>query len=207
MTQIFTAEGERIPVTVVEVPSNTIVSLRTLERDGYTAVQVGLEEAKEKHTNKAMKGHFEKHGVPAFRILQEFRVSPEIVEAATVGSTVDLDIFEVGMKVDVTSTSKGKGFQGVMKRHHMSGMQATHGTHEKRRNVGSIGNRKTPGRTFKNKRLPGHMGDKRVTIQNIKVAEMDLGERIILLAGTVPGARGALVTIRPAVKGQGKSAV
>ncbi|MDF1563522.1 MAG: 50S ribosomal protein L3 [Deltaproteobacteria bacterium] len=202
MTQIFDATGERVPVTVLEASPNMVTAIRTLEHDGYTAVQLGFEDVKDKHLTRPMKVKFEKAGVAPKRVLREFRVDASVLEGLELGATIDLGIFEAGMLVDVTATSKGKGFQGVMKRHHMAGMRATHGTHEKRRNPGSIGNRKSPGRTFKNTRLPGHMGAKKITTQNLKVVEVDTNKGIILIKGTVPGGRNALVTIRPAIKGQ-----
>jgi large subunit ribosomal protein L3 len=202
MTQIFDEAGERIPVTVLKVEPNLITALKRIEPDGYTAVQLGIEPVKEKHLTRPMKVAFEKKGVAARRILREFRVSPEEIESYEVGGTIDASIFEPGMRVDVTATTKGKGFQGVIRRHRMAGMRATHGTHEARRNPGSIGNRKSPGRTFKNKRLPGHMGQRRVTTQNVQVVEVDAAAGVLLLKGAVPGSKNAVVSIRPAIKGQ-----
>ncbi|RMG10341.1 MAG: 50S ribosomal protein L3 [Deltaproteobacteria bacterium] len=202
MTQIFDAAGERIPVTVLKVEPNLITALKRIDRDGYTAVQLGIEPVKEKHLTRPMKAAFEKQGVAPRRFLREFRVSPEEIENYEVGGSIDVSIFEPGMRVDVTATTKGKGFQGVMRRHGMAGMRATHGTHEARRNPGSIGNRKSPGRTFKNKRLPGHMGQRQVTTQNVQVVEVDATEGVLLLKGAVPGSKNAVVRIRPAIKGQ-----
>jgi large subunit ribosomal protein L3 len=201
MTQVFTEDGTRIPVTVVEAEPNVVVALRTPEKDGYAAVQLGYGEAKKKHLTRPEIGHLEKAGGELRRHLREVRVDAADLEGLEPGAAVRVDIFEPGMKVDVTAISKGKGFQGVMKRHGMAGMRATHGTHEKRRNPGSIGQRKTPGRTFKNKRLPGHMGHKRVTTQNLVVVEVDAEQNVLLVKGTIPGSRGALVLLRPAVKG------
>ena len=200
MTQIFEADGTRVPVTVISAEPNVIVGLRTLEKDGYAAVRLGVGDLAEKHATKPLAGEFKKAGIPLKRLVRELRVDPSELEALEVGGTVGVDIFEKGMLVDVTGTSKGKGFQGVVKRHHMKGMRATHGTHEARRNPGSIGNRKTPGRTFPNKRLPGHMGHLRVTTQNLTVAQVDAQSGVVLIKGTVPGARGGMVLIRPAVK-------
>lgn len=206
MTQIFDDAGNRIPVTVVEVEPNLVVGLRTPEKDGYSAVRLGIGAVKEKHLKRPLKGEFEKNGVEPRRTIREIRVSPEELEGVEVGQTVGVEIFEAGVLVDVTGITQGKGFQGVMKRHGMAGMRATHGTHEARRNPGSIGNRKTPGRTFKNKRLPGHMGHRRVTTQNLKVVEVDPDNRLLLVRGPVPGPKGALLCIRRAVKGQKKAA-
>ena len=205
MTQIFETDGTRVPVTVLEVTPNVVVALRTPEKDGYAAVQVGFGARKDKHTTKPQAGHFKKAGVAPVAVLKELRLSAEELEGVTVGDQIDAGIFEKGMRIDVTATTKGKGFQGVLRRHHMKGMRATHGTHEKRRNPGSIGNRKTPGRTFKNKRLPGHMGHLKVTTQNLTVAGVDTGNNLLLVRGTVPGAKGAVVLVRPAVKGQKKA--
>ncbi len=200
MTQIFAEDGKCIPVTVVEAKPNVVVSLRTPERDGYAAVQLGYDEAKEKHISRPELGHTKKAGVPPCRHLREVRVGADDLQGVEVGSLVGVDIFSTGMKVDATAQSKGKGFQGVMKRHGMKGMRATHGTHESRRNPGSIGNCKSPGRTFKNKRLPGHMGNRRVTTQNLEIVEVDSGENVLLVQGTIPGSRGGLVFLRPAIK-------
>lgn len=205
MTQIFEEDGSRTPVTVIQAEPNVIVGLRTLEKDGYTAVQIGVGDLKEKHATKPVAGQFKKAGVPLKRMVREFRLEASELEGLEVGAELGVDMFERGMRVDVAGVSKGKGFQGVLKRHHMAGMRATHGTHEARRNPGSIGNRKTPGRTFPNKRLPGHMGNKKVTTQNLTVAAVDADSKVVLLKGTVPGARGDLVLVRPAVKGQKKA--
>lgn len=202
MTQVFDATGERVPVTVLEASPNTVVAIRQPAKDGYAAVQLGFEERKEKHLTRPMKIAFEKAGVPAARVLREFRVDSSELDGLEVGATVDVGIFAAGMRVDVTSTSKGKGFQGVMKRHHMKGMRMTHGTHHVKRSPGSIGNATSPGRVMKNRRMPGQMGNKRVTTQNLKVVEVDAKNGLILVKGTVPGGRKSLVTIRRAVKGQ-----
>ncbi len=206
MTQVFAEDGTRIPVTVIEAAPNIVVSLRTNEKDGYAAVQLGFGEAKEKHLGKPRLGHLKKAGVDMVRHLREIRLSENELEGVEVGARVGVDIFEPGMKVDATATTKGKGFQGVMKRHGMRGMRATHGTHESRRNPGSIGMCATPGRTLKNKRLPGHMGCRRVTTQNLKVVEVDPENNTLLIKGTIPGSRGSLVLIRSAVKAQVKKA-
>lgn len=202
MTQVFDATGERVPVTVLQASPNTVVAIRKPETDGYAGVQLGFEDIKDKHLTRPMKGKFEKAGVPARKILREFRLEAAALEGLEVGATVDVSIFEVGMRVDVTATSKGKGFQGVIKRHHMSGMRRTHGTHHTKRAPGSIGNATTPGRVIKNRRMPGQMGNKRITTQNLKVIEVDAKNGVLLVKGTVPGGRKSLITIRPAVKGQ-----
>ena len=206
MTQVFSEDGSRIPVTVVEAEPNLIVSLRTPERDGYSAVQLGYGQAKEKHLTKPELGHFKKNSVEPRRQLREIRVDESDLAGLEIGALVGVDIFENGMLVDATAVTKGKGFQGVMKRFGMAGMRATHGTHESRRNPGSIGNRKTPGRVFKNKRLPGHMGSRRVTTQNLKVIEVDAENNVLLIQGTIPGSRGSAVLIRPAVKSRANGA-
>ena len=200
MTQVFTEDGSRVPVTVIEASPNQVVTVCTADKNGYRAVQLGFEDAKEKHLSKAELGHFKKNGVAPKRHVREFRVEEADLAGIEPGASIGVDIFEAGMLVDATAISKGKGFQGVIKRYGMRGMRATHGTHEARRNPGSIGNRKSPGKTFKNKKLPGQMGNRRVTTQNLKVVEVDAEENLILVKGTVPGAKGSLVLVRPAVK-------
>lgn len=206
MTQVFTEDGTRVPVTVIEAEPNLVTSVRTAEKNGYCAVQLGFEEVKEKHLTRPNQGHFKKHEVEPRRHLREFRVDQSELEGVEVGARVGVDIFEAGMKVDATANSKGKGFQGVMKRHGMRGMRATHGTHESRRNPGSIGMCADPGRVFKNQRLPGHMGNQRVTTQNLEVVEVDADSNVLLVRGTIPGHRGTLVILRPAIKQPNKAA-
>lgn len=196
MTQIFTEHGEVIPVTVVEAGPVVVTQIKTTEKDGYTAIQVGFEDAKEKALNKPQKGHLaaantlKKH-------LKEFRV--DSVEGYTVGQEIKADLFAAGELIDVTGISKGKGFQGPIKRHGQSRGPETHGSRYHRR-PGSMGACSYPGRVFKNKKLAGHMGSVKVTVQNLEVVRVDADKNFILVKGAVPGAKGSVVTIKEAAK-------
>lgn len=200
MTQIFLEDGTRVPVTVLVAGGNAVTAHRTVERDGYVAIQVAFDEKKEHRTNKAELGAFKAAGVsPRYRV-REFRTAAGNLGAHPVGSEVPVTIFTEGEFVDVTGTSKGKGYQGVIKRHHMAGEKRTHGQHEFYRHGGSIGCRKTPGRVHPGKRMTGHMGHETVTTQNLKVARVDAEQGLILVRGSIPGAVNGYVTIRHAVK-------
>jgi len=196
MTQIFTEHGEVIPVTVVEAGPVVVTQVKTTENDGYTAIQVGFGDAKEKSLNKPQKGHLaaantlKKH-------LKEFRV--DSVEEYTVGQEIKADLFAAGELIDVTGISKGKGFQGPIKRHGQSRGPETHGSRYHRR-PGSMGACSYPGRVFKNKKLAGHMGSVKVTVQNLEVVRVDADKNFILVKGAIPGAKGSVVTIKEAVK-------
>ena len=196
MTQIFTEHGEVIPVTVVEAGPVVVTQIKTTENDGYTAIQVGFQDAKEKSLNKPQKGHLaaantlKKH-------LKEFRV--EAVDAYTVGQEIKADVFAAGEMIDVTGISKGKGFQGPIKRHGQSRGPETHGSRYHRR-PGSMGACSYPGRVFKNKKLAGHMGSVKVTVQNLEVVRVDADKNFILVKGAIPGAKGSVVTLKEAVK-------
>ena len=196
MTQIFTEHGEVIPVTVVEAGPVVVTQVKTTENDGYTAIQVGFGDAKEKSLNKPQKGHLaaantlKKH-------LKEFRV--DSVEGYTVGQEIKADLFAAGELIDVTGISKGKGFQGPLKRHGQSRGPETHGSRYHRR-PGSMGACSYPGRVFKNKKLAGHMGSVKVTVQNLEVVRVDADKNFILVKGAIPGAKGSVVTIKEAVK-------
>ncbi len=205
MTQIF-ENGVRIPVTVVELGSNVVVQKKTTEsKDGYAALQLGFDEVEHRKVSKPMQGHFRKSDVKPVRLLREFRLGDEDVQGYEVGQDITADIFSEGEIVDVTGTSKGKGFQGVIRRYGMKGAkQATHGTHEQFRHVGSIGCRTTPGEVHKGKRLPGHMGNKRVTTQNVRVVKIDLDNGRLLIRGSVPGPRNGYVVVRKSAKKPGK---
>ncbi|GGR87573.1 50S ribosomal protein L3 [Deinococcus sedimenti] len=194
MTQIW--KGDRaIPVTVVLAGPCPVVQRKTAQTDGYEAVQIGYAPKREKSVNKPEAGHFKKAGVSPVRFLREFRdFNPE-------GDTVSIDIFAEGEKIDATGTSKGKGFQGVMKRWNFKGGPASHGSKKWHRRPGSIGQRKTPGRVYKGKRMAGHMGMDRITVQNLEVVEIRADENIILVKGAIPGANGGLVVLRQAAKG------
>ena len=196
MTQIFTEHGEVIPVRVVEAGPVVVTQVKTTENDGYTAIQVGFGDAKEKSLNKPQKGHLaaantlKKH-------LKEFRV--DSVEEYTVGQEIKADLFAAGELIDVTGISKGKGFQGPIKRHGQSRGPETHGSRYHRR-PGSMGACSYPGRVFKNKKLAGHMGSVKVTVQNLEVVRVDADKNFILVKGAIPGAKGSVVTIKEAVK-------
>ena len=196
MTQIFTEHGEVIPVTVVEAGPVVVTQVKTTENDGYTAIQVGFGDAKEKYLNKPQKGHLaaantlKKH-------LKEFRV--DSVEGYTVGQEIKADLFAAGELIDVTGISKGKGFQGPIKRHGQSRGPETHGSRYHRR-PGSMGACSYPGRVFKNKKLAGHMGSVKVTVQNLEVVRVDADKNFILVKGAIPGAKGSVVTLKEAVK-------
>lgn len=196
MTQIFTEEGIVIPVTVVEAGPNVVTQVKTVEKDGYNAIQVGFEDAKEKSLNKPQKGHLAAANVLK-KHLKEFRV--DAVEEFTVGQEIKADLFAAGEKIDVSGTSKGKGFQGPIKRHGQSRGPESHGSRYHRR-PGSMGACSYPGRVFKNKKLAGHMGSVKVTVQNLEVVRVDAEKNFILVKGAIPGAKGSVVTIKEAVK-------
>ena len=196
MTQVFTAEGTVIPVTVVEAGPVVVTQVKTIENDGYNAVQVGFVDAKEKSLNKPQKGHLAAANVLK-KHLKEFRV--ESVDAYTVGQEIKADVFAAGEMIDVTGISKGKGFQGPIKRHGQSRSPESHGSRYHRR-PGSMGACSYPGRVFKNKKLAGHMGSVKVTVQNLEVVRVDADKNFILVKGAIPGAKGSVVTIKEAVK-------
>ena len=200
MTQIFAEDGTRVPVTVLHVAGNVVTAHRTVERDGYAALQVGFEEKKESRATKPELGLFKKAGVTPRKEVREFRVAPGQLGEYPVGLDLKASLFSEGALVDVTGISKGKGYQGVIKRHNMEGEKNSHGQHEFFRHGGSIGCRKTPGRVHRGKRMTGHMGDDRVTCQNLKVAKIDLENGLILVRGPIPGASNGYVTIRHAIK-------
>jgi len=198
MTRLFTEEGEHVPVTVLKVDNCQVVAVRTEERDGYTALQLGVGKAKVKNVTKPQRGHFAKAKVEPKRKLVEFRVSPDAL--VEVGAEIGADHFITGQFVDVTGTSIGKGFAGAMKRHNFGGLRATHGVSISHRSHGSTGNRQDPGRVFKGKKMAGHMGDRRVTQLNLKVVATDADRGLIMIRGAVPGAEGGYVLVRDAVK-------
>ena len=199
MTRIYDDHGRVTPVTVIEVGGNVPLEIKTEEKHGYSAVQVGYHDQKEQRVNKPELGHFKKHGATAKKFVREFRLPA----GAKVEGTADLSViqFAAGDLVDVIGQSKGKGFQGVVKKHGMHGQPQSHGSMMHRRN-GAIGQRSTPGRIWKNMGMPGHMGDKRVTVQNLRVAQIREGENVILITGAVPGANGSYVLVRPSKKAQ-----
>ena len=198
MTQIFNQEtGEMIPVTVLEAGPSTVTQVKTVENDGYSAVQVGFGEIREKLVNKPLKGQFAKAGVSVKRVLREFRL--EGAEEYTVGSEIKADVFEVGEKVDVSGTSKGKGYQGTIHRFGFHRGPMEHGS-KYHRHAGSMGASSDPARVFKGKKLPGHMGSVHVTVQNLEVVRADAERNLLLIKGSVPGPKKAVVTIVNSVK-------
>ena len=202
MTQIFNDENKVVPVTVLDLSGNTVVRVKTQDSaDGYNAVQLGLGEQKEERLSKPQAGHFKKAGVSAKRYLREVRVSNADLAKYEAGSDLAAaDFFSAGQKIDVTGTSKGRGFAGVMKRYNFAGFITSHGTHEFFRHGGSIGTRLTPGHVLKGKKMPGHMGAERVTVQSLTVVEVDAERNLLYVKGGVPGANGGLLLVRDAVK-------
>ncbi len=200
MTRIFTEDGASIPVTVIEVEPNRVTQIRTQEKDGYRALQVTTGSRRASRVSKPLAGHYAKAGVEPGRGLWEFRLADGEGEDIEVGNEIKVDIFEAGQKVDVTGTTIGKGFQGPVKRHNFRTQDATHGNSLSHRAPGSIGQNQTPGRVFKGKRMAGHMGNVRRTQQTLEVVRVDAERNLLLIKGSVPGARGGDVIVRPAVK-------
>ncbi|MGL5440301.1 MAG: 50S ribosomal protein L3 [Filifactoraceae bacterium] len=197
MTQVFAENGVIVPVTVIEAGPMVVTQIKTKENDGYEAVQVGFGEVKEKHVNKPLKGHFAKAGVGLKKVVRELKV--DNVADYVAAQEIKVDIFEAGEKVDVIGTSKGKGFQGPIKRHNQSRGPMSHGSRY-HRGPGSMGAASDPSRVFKGKKLAGHMGHERVTIQNLEVVKVDVERNLILIKGAVPGPKKSLVVVRTAVK-------
>ena len=197
MTQIFDEKGKVIPVTAIQAGPCVVAQIKTVETDGYNAIQLGFGEVKESKLNKPEKGHFAKANIAPKKHLREFRT--DAVEEVTVGAELKADVFEVGDRLDIQGTTKGKGFQGVIKRHGQARGPMGHGSMYHRR-PGSMGATSTPGRVFKGKKLPGHMGRVTVTIQNLDVVRVDMDKNVILVKGSVPGAKGAILKIKSAIK-------
>ena len=198
MTRLFTAEGNHVPVTVLKVDHCQVIAHMTEDKNGYTALQIGVGKAKVKNVSKALRGHYAVSKVEPKKKVVEFRVQPEGL--IPVGAEITVDHFIVGQKVDVSGTSIGRGFAGGMKRHNFGGLRATHGVSVSHRSHGSTGGRQDPGRTFKNKKMAGHMGDVRVTAQNLDVVKVDLELGLIMVRGNIPGSEGSWVLIRDAAK-------
>ena len=193
MTQVFKEDGDVVPVTVIQAGPCTVVQKKTKENDGYEAIQVGFEELPDRKVNRPMKNHFAKKNLKPFRYLREFRIVTET--PVEVGQILTVESFKVGDQVKVTGVSKGKGFQGVIKRHGKAGGPASHGSRF-HRTTGSIGQRTSPGEVFKNMKLPGHLGDERVTVRKLEVVQIRPQENLLFLKGAVPGAKNNLVMIR-----------
>lgn len=200
MTRVFTEAGLSIPVTVVEVSPNRVTQIKTAELDGYSAVQVTTGARKASRVSKSMAGHFAKAGTEAGTGLWEFRADVDELGSIAAGNELTVERFTPGQMVDVTGTSKGKGFQGTIKRHNFSMQDATHGNSLSHRAPGSIGQCQTPGRVWKGKKMSGHMGDARVTTQSLEIVQVDVENNLLLVKGAVPGATGSDVIIRPSVK-------
>ena len=201
MTQVFDENNRVVPVTVIATGGNVVTQLRTEERDGYTAVQLAYGAIDPRKVNKPVSGQFSKAGVTPRRHLAEIRIAD--TSDFEVGQELSADLFADGVKVDVTGTSKGKGFAGVMKRHGFSGLGASHGAHRVHRSPGSIGGCATPGRVFKGMRMAGRMGNDKVTTQNLTVYKVDAEAGLLLIKGAIPGRKGGIVVVRDAVKGKG----
>jgi large subunit ribosomal protein L3 len=198
MTRVYDEKGRVTTATVIEAGGNRVIQVKTVEKDGYNAVQVGFDDQKPQRVSKAQAGHFSKSSCPPKKFIREFHLANEEPAPEQVGD-LPLAVFEVGQFVDVIGQSKGKGFQGVVKKHNFEGQPATHGSMMHRRN-GAIGNRSTPGRVWKNMGMPGHLGDERVTVQNLRVLQIRQEDGVILVSGAVPGAKGSNVIVRPAKK-------
>jgi large subunit ribosomal protein L3 len=198
MTQVFADDGVVTPVTVLQAGPCVVTQIKTVEKDGYEAVQVGFAPLKDKHTTKPLKGHFAKAEVEAKKYLREFRLSD--TSALNVKDEIKCDIFAEADKVDVIGVSKGKGYAGVIKRHNASRLKETHGTGPVHRHPGSMGACSTPSRVLKGKKLPGHMGVVRVTVLNLEIVKVDAERNLLLIKGAIPGAKGGIVTVRNAIK-------
>ena len=200
MTRVFTEDGDTVPVTVVDVSNNRVTQVKTAETDGYAAVQVAYGRRRASRVNKAAAGHFAKAGVEAGHTLREFRVKPDEIASLKPGGVVSAEIFKVGQLVDVTGISQGKGFAGVIKRHHFSSNRASHGNSVSHNKPGSIGQNQDPGRVFPGKRMAGHLGAARRTVQNVEIVRVDAERQLLLIRGALPGSRGGDVTVRPTVR-------
>lgn len=200
MMRIFSEEGDALPVTVLDVSGNRIAQIKTPERDGYAAVQVAFGHRRAKRVTRALKGHYAKAGVEAGRVLKEFRADAADLASLKVGAKLGVELFKVGQKVDVQGVTIGKGFAGVIKRHHFSSNRATHGNSLTTNAPGSTGMRQDPGRVFPGKRMAGHLGNVRRTVQNLTVVRIDPERQLLLVKGSVPGHAGRDVVVRPAAK-------
>ncbi|MFM1860103.1 MAG: hypothetical protein RL133_1603 [Pseudomonadota bacterium] len=200
MTRIFTDDGDSIPVTVIDVSNNHVTQIKSVETDGYTAVQVAFGRRRSTNLTKPVAGHYAKAGVEAGEIMREFPVTADQLASLAAGQALTAEVFSQGQLVDVTGTTQGKGFTGTIKRHNFSSQRASHGNSRSHNVPGSIGMAQDPGRVFPGKRMPGHDGDVRRTAQNLEVARIDTQRQLVLVKGAVPGSRGGQVVIRPAVR-------
>lgn len=200
MTRIFTDDGISLPVTVLDVSNNRITQIKTLNIDGYSAVQIAFGVRRASRVTKAAAGHYAKAGVVAGSVQKEFVVSPDELSGLQAGGTLGVDLFKIGQKVDVTGVTLGKGFSGVIKRYHFNSGRATHGNSKSHNVPGSIGMAQDPGRVFPGKRMSGHLGDVQRTVQNLKIVRIDTDRQLLLIMGAVPGSKGGGVVVRPAIK-------
>ena len=200
MTRLFTDDGDAVPVTVVDVSNNRVTQIKTPETDGYAAVQVAFGKRRASRVSKPAAGHFAKAGVEAGHVLSEFRVEPDQLANFKVGGQIGVDIFKVGQLVDVTGTTVGKGFAGVIKRHHFSSNRASHGNSRSHNSAGSIGMAQDPGRVFPGKRMAGHLGAVKRTTQKLQIVRIDAERQLLLIKGAVPGSEGGDLVVHPSVK-------
>ncbi len=200
MTRVFTDDGASIPVTVLEVVPNRVTQIKTIASDGYIGLQIAHGERRASRINKALTGHYAKAGVAAGAGIKEFNITADVLASYQVGGNVTVEIFTVGQLVDVTGTSIGKGFAGAIKRHHFKSNRASHGNSKSHNVPGSIGMAQDPGRVFPGKRMPGHLGDIKVTTQNLEIVRVDAERNLLLIKGAIPGSKGGNVMVRPAIK-------
>ena len=206
MTRVFTADGDAVPVTVLDVADNRVTQIKKPETDGYSAVQVAYGKRRASRVNKPMAGHFAKAGVQGGSLLREFRVAEGELANLQVGGTIGVDIFQVGQMVDVAGTTKGRGFAGVIRRHHFSSNRASHGNSISHNRPGSTGQNQDPSRVFPGKRMPGHLGDVNRTTQNLEIVRVDAERQLLLVRGGIPGANGGHIVILPATKARKQAA-
>jgi len=200
MTRIFTDDGDSLPVTVLDVSDNRVTQIKTSATDGYSAVQVTFGRRRASRVNKALAGHLSKAGVESGHVFREFRVPEAVLADLKVGAKIGVDIFKVGQRVDVTGTSKGKGFAGVIKRHNFGGNRASHGNSVSHRSPGSIGQNQDPGRVFPGKRMAGHLGDVKCTVQSLEIVRIDPERQFLMVKGAVPGSKERDVIVHPTAK-------
>lgn len=201
MTRVFTEDGQSVPVTVVEVTDNRVTQIKNVESDGYDAIQVACGHKKPQKVPNGLKGHYSKAGTDPGDKMVEFRAEASVVNAKALGDSINVDLFTLGEMVDVSGISVGKGFAGVIKRYHFAMQDATHGNSVSHRAPGSIGQNQTPGRVFKGKKMAGHMGSQKTTIQNLEIVRVDTERSVLLIKGSVPGHKDGYVVVTPAMKG------
>lgn len=200
MTQVFNPDGSLVGVTAIEVGPCVVVQKRTVEKDGYSALQLGFDDKPERKANRPEMGHFGKAKCSPKRVLKEFRVAEDVAAEIEVGATLDVSSLEIGQKIDISSFSKGKGFTGVMKRWGFHGAKSTHGVHECFRHGGSLGQNMTPGRVMKGKKMAGHQGNKKITVQNLEIVRVFPDDNLVFIKGPIPGGVNSVVTLSPAIK-------